>query len=114
MAPQRCAIESALIAFPTFGPESIYRQRWVSDTRCTDAFATNSDIKRLQEAFPSISFEHASSDKNDFIHYITSLEEKIIVISSTSSWIQSFLSEFNHSKSDLNSSQLRVLGINLI
>jgi hypothetical protein len=114
VAPQRCAIESALIAFPTFGPESIYGQRWVSDTRCTDAFATNSDTQRLQEAFPSISFEHASSDKNDFIHYITSLEEKIIVISSTPSWIQSFLSEFNHSKRDLNSSQVRVLGINLI
>lgn len=114
VAPQRCAIESALIAFPTFGPESIHGQQWISDTRCTDAITTESDIKRMKGTFPSISFDQTRKDNSDFLQYIASREEKIIVISSTPTWIESFLSEFNHSLGDLKSRQLRVLGINLI
>jgi hypothetical protein len=114
VAPQRCAIESALIAFPTFGPDSIHGQQWISDIRCTDTITTESDIKRMKGAFPGISFDQAREDNSDFLQYIASREEKIIVISSTPTWIQSFFSEFNHSSSDLKSRPLRVLGINLI
>lgn len=114
VAPQRCAIESALIAFPTFGPESIHEQQWISDPRCTDTITTEQDIQRIKGAFPSISFDQAPKDNTDFLQYIASREERIIVISSTSTWIQSFLSDFSQSSSDLENGQLRVLGINLI
>lgn len=113
VAPQRYAIESALIAFPTFSPNSIHGQKWVVNQNCSDVKSGLSDIQHLKKSFPGISFDNKmSSDSVNMHSYLSSCDEKVVVVASTPSWIENFLSDFEttfREKSKPN--YLRVLGI---
>jgi hypothetical protein len=97
VSPLRCTTESALLAFPLYGPDSIYGMPWVCRHDCVDIPRDSTSESDLKTSLPGIDYsslhsesESGSDSTQDFLTWLQGRDEKVIVVSTTASWIQSF------------------------
>lgn len=113
ISPIRSCVETALLSFPYYTPHSIQGTKWVYHPGCHDK-GSDSDyvesIEDLEKAFPAIedvtcsAFVTSGEQNNiDFLSWLETREEKVIAISSTPSWVESFCDsiEPGHGSKDL-------------
>eukprot|EP00565_Helicotheca_tamesis_P009097 CAMPEP_0185728708 /NCGR_PEP_ID=MMETSP1171-20130828/4066_1 /TAXON_ID=374046 /ORGANISM="Helicotheca tamensis, Strain CCMP826" /LENGTH=300 /DNA_ID=CAMNT_0028397445 /DNA_START=323 /DNA_END=1225 /DNA_ORIENTATION=+ len=119
-SPLRRAIQSALLAFPTEAPGSVHNVPWICHGGCMERANGNladlvSTTDELEHFFPGLDYSlyNQTVDSNmanrlsgeslleskmdllqrtdDFLEWIKRREERVIVVSSHLSWLQSFL-----------------------
>jgi len=106
ISPLRCAAEAALISFPYHSPHSIHNTKWVCHGGAYDRDSIT-PVEHIESTFPGIDCTHAH-DKSDFLSWLKSRNERIVAVSSTSSWANSFCGTFG---SDESTEPLRAVGI---
>eukprot|EP00553_Chaetoceros_curvisetus_P004659 CAMPEP_0204622076 /NCGR_PEP_ID=MMETSP0717-20131115/7737_1 /ASSEMBLY_ACC=CAM_ASM_000666 /TAXON_ID=230516 /ORGANISM="Chaetoceros curvisetus" /LENGTH=251 /DNA_ID=CAMNT_0051636687 /DNA_START=67 /DNA_END=822 /DNA_ORIENTATION=- len=108
--PLRCAIESLLVAFPYYTPDSIHTKKWICHGSCMDHDTHSMSAETLETIFPGIDVnEH--SDKSDFLTWLGTRKERVIAVSSTPSWVRSFCG--SSTMEGKSSRSLRAVGIKL-
>lgn len=99
VSPLRCTTESALLAFPYDAPGNIHNLPWICHSGCVDAELDGNNVENindLESAFPGIDFEilkkgKEQSETHDFLSWLSEREEKVVVVSSTESWVNEFI-----------------------
>ena len=88
VAPTMCAVESALLAFPVFAPDSIHSKPWLSKNSFMGPSAVTENSLKLTGSFPGIHFDWEGplvSGKNNkdtsslFLDWVKSRDERVIV-----------------------------------
>lgn len=94
VAPMKSAIESALLAFPNFSPTSIHSIPWHCNNECMGSFV-DEDTVDLTSHFPEIDFDGGTESQSDgpsqFLNWLKTRDERVIVVSSNSDWHQSLM-----------------------
>jgi hypothetical protein len=105
-SPLRCATETALLSFPYYSPLSIYGTTWICHGAFHDSRSTT-PVEHLERSFPNIDYSLAC-DRSDFLSWLSKRDERVIAISSTPSWVNSFCDGIEPGN---ESKDLRVVGI---
>lgn len=118
VSPLRRAVQSALLSFPSFAPESVRSVPWICHGGLMERAGLKADFvsaaDELEKFFPGIDYSHyretidpavvnsmevrnaVESKKellqrtNDFLEWIMGRDERVIVVASHSTWFQSF------------------------
>mmetsp|Transcript_10703 Transcript_10703/g.16151 ORF Transcript_10703/g.16151 Transcript_10703/m.16151 type:complete len:292 (-) Transcript_10703:255-1130(-) len=110
-APMRCANESALLAFPQYSPYSIHNRPWICHDKCSDVDLIASDpkcIDQLEADFPGIDYSILKNDRSgssDFLSWLHEREDRIVVVSTTESWINDFF--YSYVDTELNRDRVK-------
>jgi hypothetical protein len=99
-SPHKITVESALLSFPYYTPDSIYGSKWMYRDDCHDfevedsleTLKTFTGIERKEDSTVDRSIDTSidGTERVDFLTWLETRPEKIIAISSTPSWIESF------------------------
>lgn len=97
VSPLKCTTESALLASPQFSPGNIHSMPWICHKKCMDANGHDTssvdDVQEgLERSFPGIDYSLIrESSSESFLSWLERRDERIIVVSSTKSWIDEFI-----------------------
>jgi hypothetical protein len=137
VSPSPCAAESALLSFPHLSPGSVNNIPWVSHEGCADRTNENLNVMRfsvkdLETAYPGINYSlvtnpavadvksECKTDElkrmNDFLNWLNTRPEKVVVVSSHSGWSQSLCSlilksSFQNGVDAFKDGEMRSIGI---
>lgn len=117
-SPNRCTTESALLAFPYNAPGNVQSKPWICHDKCIDTNLDKSSVDSILEdfefSFPGVDYgllrENANTSSESFLSWIAKRNERIIVVSSSESWVDEFVSTYAPGKtSDEKSENNRYL-----
>lgn len=124
LAPLGCSIQTALYAFPYSSPAvSVRGVDWICHGHLVAKGEEPTCVDVLKQNFPGMNFTDAhygstlteSQQMDDFMTWLQGRHERIIVVSSSAGWLQSFcnttLSRGNVSK--FSSGEMRAVGISI-